>query len=67
MEHLSIPDRLDDEALDFRECPNCRMATTFIRLSTMERKENLDFEELEYYRCLKCLHLYTLELQEVKD
>ena len=53
-----------------RICPKCNMLTTFIYFIT-KRKDDTDthggMKEDHYHRCLKCLGLFTLELEEVKE
>ena len=55
-----------DEPFELRHCPKCNMATTLVHFVVLRKDEAGDVHEDDYRRCLMCLTLFTLELEEAK-
>lgn len=52
---------------ELRHCPICRRVTTFALVESLGKDEQGDIKNDIYYRCLLCLTLFRLVLQEVKE
>jgi hypothetical protein len=50
-----------------RKCPTCKMTCTFLEFECIWEDTKGNLRTQTYYRCLKCLSLFTLELEEFEE
>ena len=55
------------EPLEMRHCPVCQQATTMVHFTCLHKDEQMNILESDYRRCLRCLTLFTLKLDEIKE